>query len=130
MKKHPHRVVHVHDDMFGYMQDSLKWVETYNPVNNESELGFNYYGYSIIGKSGAATFLKVMEAWLLLFSQAPDEIKLTGWYTWTDDENPKQSGYYDKLSFSKIEVLNTLRKLIEFAIQVEAGDYKLIYNGI
>lgn len=130
IEKYPQNVVHLHDDMFGYMQDSLKWIKTYNPDKNKSELGFNYFGYSIIEKKGAAIFLKIMEAWLLLFSQAPDEIKLTGSYLWADDEEPKQSGYYDKLSFSKKELLDTLSKLIEFAKQVEAEDYKILYCGI
>ncbi|WP_341281165.1 hypothetical protein [Paenibacillus sp. FSL H8-0537] len=86
MEKHPQNVVHLHDDMFGYMQDSLKWIKTYNPDKNKSELGFK--------------------------------------------EDPKQSGYYDKWSFSKKELLDTLCKLIEFAKQVEAEEYKILYCGI
>ncbi|QNK55068.1 hypothetical protein [Paenibacillus sp. PAMC21692] len=46
-------VVQLHDDMFGYMQDTLKWIETINPDKNEIAMGFNYYGWSIIEKTGA-----------------------------------------------------------------------------
>ncbi|WP_169090845.1 hypothetical protein [Paenibacillus sp. PL91] len=109
----------------------MKWIENFNPDKNESELGFNYYGFSIIEKKGAMKFLKLMEAWYLMFSEAPEEIILTGLYTWNDeDDDPKLIGDYEKLSIRRKEVLDTLSKLIEFATRVESEDYKIIYSGI
>jgi len=116
--------------MFGYMQDSLKWIETINPGKNECALGFNYYGQSIIEKNGAVKFTKLMKAWYLMFSEAPEEIILTGWYTWSEDGDPRLTGAYEKLSFNRKEILDTLSRLIEFSTMVESGEYKMIYIGI
>ncbi|WP_155971700.1 hypothetical protein [Paenibacillus sp. Soil522] len=116
--------------MFGYMQDSLKWIETINPDKNESELGFNYYGFSIIEKKGAIKLSKLMKAWYLMFSEALEELTLTGWYTWDEDDDPRTAGSYEKLSFSRKEILDNLRKLIEFATVVDSGEYIMIYSGI
>ncbi|BFT69365.1 hypothetical protein [Paenibacillus sp. P36] len=123
-------VVQLHDDMFGYMQDSLKWIETINPDKNEIVLGFNYYGWSIIEKTGAAKLMKLMKAWYLIFSEAPEEIILTGWYTWNEDEDPQTTGAYDKLSFNRKAILDTLSRIIKFSTMVESGEYKIIYLGI
>ncbi|MCR8636959.1 hypothetical protein [Paenibacillus radicis (ex Xue et al. 2023)] len=112
------------------MLDTLKWIETINPDKNESELGFNYYGYSIIEKKGAIKLSKLMKAWYLMFSEAPEELILTGWYTWNEDEDPRTAGAYEKLSFSRKEILETLSRLIEFATKVDSGEYIIIYSGI
>ncbi|MUT68352.1 hypothetical protein [Paenibacillus sp. NEAU-GSW1] len=105
-------VVQIHDDMFGYIQDSLNWIETLNPdKQNESMLGFNYYGRSIIEKNGAEKFIKIIKAWYLMFKEAPDDLILTGRYVWS-------------------EVLNLLNRLIDFSKMVETGAYLLIYIGI
>lgn len=116
--------------MFGYMQDTLKWIETINPDRNEIELGFNYYGRSIIEKNGAVKLTKLMRAWYLMFSEAPEGITLTGWYTWSEDEDPRTTGAYEKLSFDRKDVLDTLSRLIEFSTMVETGEHKLIYLGL
>jgi hypothetical protein len=116
--------------MFGYMQDSLKWIESINPDKNESSLGFNYYGRSIIEKNGAVKLTKLIKAWYLMFSEAPEEIILTGWYTWGEDGDPRTTGAYEKLSFNRKEVLDILSLLIKFSAMVESGDYIMIYHGI
>jgi hypothetical protein len=128
--RNPESVVQLHDDMFGYMQDSLKWIETINPDINESSFGFNYYGRSIIGKTGAIKLTKLMKAWYLMFSEAPEDIILTGWYTWKEDGDPRTTGAYEKLSFNRNEILDNLNKLIELSTMVESGEYIIIYYGI
>jgi hypothetical protein len=42
-------------------------------------------------------FLKLMESWNLMFSEAPEEIILTGWYIWNDkeDDDLKLTGDYE-----------------------------------
>ncbi|TQR46396.1 hypothetical protein [Paenibacillus popilliae] len=126
----PENVVQLHDDMFGYMQDSLKWIETINPDKNESALGFNYYGRSIIEKTGAVKLTKLMKAWYLMFSEAPEDVVLTGWYTWSEDGDSRTTGAYEKLSFNRKEILDTLSKIIELSTMVESSEYKMIYLGI
>jgi hypothetical protein len=115
--------------MFGYMQDSLKWIETINPDKNESALGFNYYGRTIIEKTGAVKLTRLIKAWYLMFSEAPRDIVLTGWYSWTEGED-QITGAYEKLSFNRKEILDTLSRLIELSTMVESGEYKMIYLGI
>lgn len=110
------------------MQDSLNWIETINPGKNESALGFNYFGQSIIENNGAEKFTKLMRAWYLMFSEAPEDILLKGRYTWSED--PRSTGAYENLSFSRNEILDTLSRLIEFSTMVESGEYKMIYIGI
>ena len=43
---------------------------------------------------------------------------------------PETAGSYEKLSFSRKEILDNLRKLIEFATVVDSGEYIMIYSGI
>ncbi|NOU97411.1 hypothetical protein GC093_29895 [Paenibacillus sp. LMG 31456] len=112
------------------MGDALKWNETRNSDTNETTLGFNYYGRSIIEKTGATKFSKLMKAWHLMFSLAPEEVILTGWYTWPEDGDSRTTGAYEKLTFSREEILDTLRRLIEFSTMVESGEYLLIYHGL
>ncbi|NOU97859.1 hypothetical protein GC093_32215 [Paenibacillus sp. LMG 31456] len=112
------------------MQDSLKWIKTINPDKNESALGFNYYGRSLIEKNGAVKLTKLMKAWYLMFSEAPEDIILTGLYTWNEDGDPRKTGTYEKLSFKRKEILDTLGQLIEFSLLVESGEYIMIYHGI
>lgn len=112
------------------MQDSLKWIETINPDRNENEFGLNYYGRSIIEKTGAKKLTKLMNAWYLMFLEAPEDIVLTGWFTWKEDDDTQINGSYEKLSFNRNEILNTLNRLIELSTTVESGEYIMIYYGI
>ncbi|CAN7498633.1 SDR family oxidoreductase [Paenibacillus sp. LjRoot153] len=98
------------------MQDSLNWIETLNPdKQNERMLGFNYYGRSIIDKNGAVKFIKIMKAWYCIFDEAPEDIILTGRYTWSEDDEGQQStGEYERLKFNRREVLDLLNRLTEF----------------
>ncbi|MDR0270283.1 hypothetical protein [Paenibacillus sp.] len=109
----------------------MNWIETLNPdKQNESMLGFNYYGRSIIGINGASKFNKLMKAWYLMFNEAPEEIILTGRYTWIEDEGQQSMGEYEKLIFCRKEILDLLSRLIEFSTMVETGEYLMIYSGI
>jgi len=129
-EEHPENVIELSDDLFTYMSDSLKWIETTNPGSSRSQLGFNYHGHSIIKRNGASKLSKVLEAWHLLFSQAPDVISLRGLYTSIEGESLEKSGRYEKLIFNKHRTLSTLEKLIALANKVEPGKYNIFYMGI
>jgi len=130
-EEHPENVTELSDDLFLYMKDSLKWIETFHLGNHRSQFGFNYHGRSIVDRSGALKLSKVLAAWHSLFTQAPDIISLTGSYSWIEGESPEMSGEYEKLIFNKHRTLSTLERLISFANKVvETGTYKIFYIGI
>ncbi|WP_426453120.1 hypothetical protein ACP26L_13305 [Paenibacillus sp. S-38] len=128
--RHPANVAVMSDGMFAYMQDSLSWIETHNPSKNVREYGFNRYGQSMVERRGAEKFLRLMEAWFLIFSEAPDQVILTGEYTWDGAEAPIESGYYEPLTFQREEMLDCLGRLISFAKKVQEEDYIIIQCGI
>ncbi|NEW09926.1 hypothetical protein GK047_29010 [Paenibacillus sp. SYP-B3998] len=123
------RVVHLSDDIIGYIQDTLNWVTTFNPSINKYQFGLNYFGVSYIDKQGVGPFSNILKAWLLLFTQAPDLMKLTGNFTYSEDED-ESKGHYEKLYLRKHELIVEFNRLIEFCDCIEKDNYAIIYLGI
>jgi hypothetical protein len=88
-----------------------------------------YYGESLIDQHGAAGFSNILKAWYLLFSEAPELIKLKGNYTYIEGED-EAKGQYERLYFNKQDILKQLNRLMQFCERVKNEGYVIIYLGI
>jgi hypothetical protein len=120
----------IHDDLLGYISDTLKWVVCYNPANKMAKLiGLNWYGPSIIKQDGAQLLKEVFEGWATLFANGPATLHLTGNFCW-DEEQSK--GQYASLTYDLNEVIETFRKLAADAKQIvnSQDDLYILHLGI
>jgi hypothetical protein len=107
----------LHDDLIGYMWDSLLWVPSYNPAKGEPSVGLFRWGPTVIRTDGATTACRVFTAWADLFSAGPRSVRLTG--NWTCVEGaPINEGTYDRLEFDRDETVDRLRRLARWADKV------------
>jgi hypothetical protein len=127
-------VVKIHDDLVLYMWDTLQWIPSLIPAENQTihTYGLNYYGITIINKEGSGIFYHVMESWANLFSKAPIEFKLTGsWVQDIDDQGLESTeGYYQKIDVPRDTLVNRLKTLVAYATEVSRGDYFILHWGI
>jgi hypothetical protein len=63
------RALHVHDILFGYMQDSLAFIPAFNPSLREQHHGLNRWGLTVIRKEGAEVATRVFQGWADLFEE-------------------------------------------------------------
>jgi len=80
------RALHVHDILFGYMQDSLAFIPAFNPSLREQHHGLNRWGLTVIRKEGAEVATRVFQGWADLFAAGPPRIFLTGPYIFPSEE--------------------------------------------
>jgi hypothetical protein len=123
--------VEIHDDLLNYLSDSISWVSTYNPSKKEETSGLCLYGRTIIPPESVGKFESIMSGWLLILSEAPDIVVLKGGWCWTEGDSP-DSGSYEKLSFRKSEVIESLSKIVSYceAVKASGGTKCLLHLGI
>lgn len=80
------RALHVHDILFGYMQDSLAFIPAFNPSLREQHQGLNRWGLTVIRREGAEVAARVFQSWADLFAAGPPRIFLTGPYIFPSEE--------------------------------------------
>lgn len=129
-KNNINNLVFLDDDLFGYIDDCSKWILTFDPIKQSRMNGFNYYGISFIDKLCASQFTSIMKAWADLFKCAPDDVVLTGHFSWIEGDAPADSGKYEKLYYKKQEVIKVFEELKELGENVISGDYFIVYFGI
>lgn len=115
--------VDVSDNLIIYMKDSLKWIETCCNDSFSNKSGLNYYGYTIIKDENIRKFQSIIECWISLFQEAPEEFILTGNYL--PDEEKYESNFYRKQEV--ITELNALKVMCNKALL--EGAY-ILHNGI
>ncbi|SDG36791.1 hypothetical protein SAMN04488542_13832 [Fontibacillus panacisegetis] len=116
-------LVEIDDDLFQYFSDTLNWIPT-----ESANYGFNYYGLTEIHSVGATKLKKVIKGWFDIFESAPDIVKLTGNYTWSENIN---EGKYEKIYKRKDDVLKVLFELMILCNIVEENNEKfLLHMGI
>ena len=123
--------VEIHDDLLGYFADSISWVSSYNPCTEEEVSGLCWYGPTVIPPVSVEKFGKIITGWLLIISEAPDIVALKGGWCWIEGQ-PSETGSYEKLSFSKNELVNKLSKLVSYCEAVKESGCKkcLLHIGI
>ena len=83
------------DEFIMYINDSLKWIPTWNPSTKEIGNGLNNYGVTIIDEQNLITFKGIIQAWTDMFGFATEKIVLTGSYDSIGETN--RFGQYEKL---------------------------------
>ena len=99
----------VHDDLLGYIGDSLRWIPTLNPSTHQRGHGLNFCGVTVIDGVGASAAARIFRNWAELFRSGREELLLTG--PWTMVEGETSSGNYADLRFPRDEVVTALERI-------------------
>jgi len=117
----------LHDDLILYIIDSLKWIPTKNPgIRTVQGYGINYHGITLFDKQSAIPLRNVFTAWRDLFKNAPEIMKLTGSFVWSENEE----GEYERLILDRNNVLMQLERMIAMAEKLSDGEYYIYHCGI
>ncbi len=119
----------IDDDLFNYMYDAFRWLRAQYP-NGKWGDGPDPYAYSLIQHPEDIRRLQdIAVAWKRLFSAGPEVIQLTGNYSWNGDED-SQDGFYEKLYFSKKELVKQMDNLIAVTQKALDNGVYVIHFGI
>lgn len=88
-----------------YMFDSFKSLRTFDKLRIRKNKGLFYRGSTYIEKENITKLKKIVFSWKELFSEASEEFILTGFFNEKLDE-------YERANYNKIEVIESLEKLI------------------
>ena len=125
------RAVHLHDDLVGYMLDTLAWVSAHNPSTDQACQGLCRHGPTVIDAGGAPAAARIFAAWADLLGSGPAVLRLTGEWSWRGEGPSPQDGY-EQVEFERDEVVGALRRLAAYAQQVagSSGDLYILHSGI
>ena len=85
--------------------DSLKFLKTSDKLKIKKNKGLFYKGSTYIEKENISKLKKIVSSWKELFNEASEEFILTGFFNEKLDE-------YERANYNKIEVIESLEKLI------------------
>ena len=108
--------VNIQDDIIVYFFDYFMWLKLYNPCTKKYVDGLCYHGVTTIFNDTLVQLKRIINGLLIVFSNAPNMIKLRGSYIISDN-------YYEKIYIEKEKMMkkfNKLNNLIEKAID-ESG---------
>lgn len=123
--------VELHGGLLTYFEDTLYWIPSYNPCAKTMNNGLCWDGPTIIKDEGVIKAKSIFKSWVRLLSEGPDIISLRGSFTWIEGESP-DNGKYERLTFSKSEIVGKLEKLISFCERIEnsGGDECLLHLSV
>jgi len=116
------------DELILYINDSLQWIPTINPATSKKGFGLNYCGVTTIDKDGSSIAESVFLSWANLFSNAPNDLKLTGSWTWSGTN--ENVGEYEKLVYEKDAIVSCFSKLASYCNMVTTRLYYIVHLGI
>jgi len=114
------------DQLIMYLMDTMKWIPSFNLAKSKSDYGINYHGITLFKEEGLKKLYKIINAWIVMFSNASEHIELKGSFMFNDDNE----GYYEKILYEKNDLLilfNSFKNLIKKAINLKMF---LIHFGI
>lgn len=100
----------LHDDILGYLGDSLGWIPTRSLGYPEQTYGLNRCGITLIGSEGAPIMRRILRAWMDLFGNGPKMLHLTGDYGW-HNSGTVVKGEYETLVLERDILLHGLNSL-------------------
>ena len=107
--------VELQDDMYCYIGDSLKWIETRNPARRgETGVGLNSYGPTEIHGEGALLMGRIFASWANLFRNGPGQPQLTGLWRWQEGQSAA-SGSYERLTFERDPLVKSMDRISAMA---------------
>lgn len=122
-------VCRLHDDIISYIGDSLRWIPTQNPSFPESTYGLNRCGITLIGTEGAPVMRGILRAWMDLFGNGPDNLYLTGDYSWGNLEGI-ETGEYLIINLDRDTLLDKLSRLHSLCDKALAEGLVVVHFGI
>jgi hypothetical protein len=109
--------VTVDDSTILYAADTMHWFEAgWNSINNK-QIGLNYHGYTLFYDKEIAKFKSILESWVSIFENAPEEFKLI------------KAMDPDEL-FKKATVLKELKDVIQLCDEALNEKKVLVHRGI
>lgn len=134
LQEHAAPSVLLSDAVVWYMHDTLCWIPTLNPTNQQELAGYglNLYGITIINCTGAAVAQQVFRTWADLFATGPETLHLRGPWSEQPGEDPdsvEQSGY-TTCYLERDTLVAALRTLATFAEQARSGEFVLLHAGV
>jgi len=114
----------IHDNLFGYMSDTLRWIPTINPTGGISCNGFCRQGITVVDKTGASVAMKIFSAWASLFEPGPEVLRLHNPVFF--ESNPSMN----RFELKKIDVVQSLNLIAGYFKMVSENDnlYVLHYG--
>lgn len=114
--------VSIPDYIINYMSDSIQWITTkWNGL--DSKPGLSYYGYSIISISEIEKLVRILNSWMEIFDNAPNEFFLTGDFSLDKMQN-------EKILVKKEDIINELKNLKNLCNEALKKRKKILHNGI
>ena len=120
-----------------YLSETMKWFPTVNPAlshavrRDRTDFGLNFYGPTVINKTGWALFGRICESWAQLFACGPERIILTdGVLTELDEDGRETETKVNRFWVSRDRLVEDLQTLADFGKQAATGDYFIWHLGI
>ncbi len=114
--------IFISDLLFGYMKDSLMWIDTrWNGKKISS--GFLEGGFTVVDRKEIEKFRSIMEQWRRLFAYSPEEFYLTG-------ECGVKKRVPECILVRKKEVMDELNSCIQLCGKAIERGAKLLYSEI
>ena len=132
----------LHDDMIGYLNDTLMWIPSLNPaVENKRGNGLHRFGPTIINQEGGNLFHRIFATWAHMFRNGPQFLRLRGDFSfeWPYEESEhlfsehdffKKRGGYLQIDVGRDYLVRQLTTLSQFGAQAATGRYFIIHLGI
>jgi hypothetical protein len=118
------RAIRIPDDLIAYLDDSLQWIESRLPDGRgwRPYMGLNHYGPTVLEYRATQKLSVILRAWITLFREAPDTLRLTGYYL------PEESAY-ETFSFERAAIVSLFEELADLAANVREGQC-ILHLGI
>lgn len=114
--------VFLSDLLFGYMEDSLMWIDTrWN--GRKTVAGFLEGGFSVVDRKEIEKFREIMEQWKQLFSYSPEEFYLT-------KDGGRDYPYPEGILVRRQEVVEELDGCIRLCTRALQSGARLLYSEI
>jgi hypothetical protein len=122
---------HLDDDFVWYIADTLAWIPTINPANQQhwSGCGLNLAGPTIINHHGATIAGQIFAAWATLFMHGSTTLTLRGPWTEPAESDAAQAGYGAQHR-DRDALVTTLQHLAAYAEQARGGQFYILHLGM
>lgn len=121
----------LHDDIVGYLGDSLRWIPTETPGYPERTFGLNWYGITLLGTEGVLVMRRILGAWIDLFRNGPKTLHLTGDYGWyNSNSDTVVKGKYETIVLDRDVLLDRLNSLYLLCGKALAEGSTVVHFGL
>jgi hypothetical protein len=126
--------VQLHDDIIGFMWDTLLWIPTINPCckptdRDYTQYGLNRWGPTVINYVGAKKGAAVFRCWAALYVEGPEELELKGPWEWIEGEDAK-SGSYAVIRENRDQLVHRLEQIAGYCESAVSGQCYVLHGGI